>query len=66
MNTEQMNIKKAIERRFYSVDEISRYLGVSSAGVRKWIRCECIPFHKINGSVRFDIQEIDRWAREKH
>ena len=53
-------------KRYYSVNEIAQYLGVSSAGIRKWIRCDCIPFIKINGAIRFDIEKISKWIKGKY
>jgi len=51
-------------KRFWSVKEISIYLGCSQAAVRKWVRIGAISFHKINGMVRFDIQKIKQWTEK--
>lgn len=56
--------KTILERRYYSVRELSLYLGISQAGIRKWIRCRCIPFQKINGTIRFDIEQINEWIQK--
>ncbi len=49
-------------RRFYNAKEIASYLGFSVSAIRKWVRQGTIRFHKINGGIRFDIKEIDRWV----
>lgn len=55
-----------MEKRFYRVDEISQYLGFKINTIRKWIRCGEIPFCRINGGIRFDIKEIERWIEKGH
>ena len=51
-----------MEKRFYKIDEVAVYLGFSVSTVRKWIRLGSIPFCKINGGIRLDKQEIDKWV----
>jgi len=51
-----------MEKRFYTVDEIAIYLGFSVSAIRKWIRLGSIPFCKINGGIRLDIKEIEKWV----
>lgn len=50
-----------MQKRFYSIKEIAEYLAVSKSGIRKWVRTGQIPFLKINGCIRFDIEAIDKW-----
>jgi len=51
-----------MEKRFYTVDEIAIYLGFSVSAIRKWIRLGSIPHCKINGGIRLDKQEVDKWV----
>ena len=51
-----------IEKRFLSVPEVATYLGLSHSAIRKWVRRGTIPFRKLNGAIRFDIQQINQWA----
>ena len=61
-----MRIKgECMENRYMSVRRMAEYLDVSESAIRKWIRCGRIPFVKINGSIRFDSQIIDRWLLNK-
>ena len=53
-----------IEKRFYTVDEIAIYLGFSASAIRKWIRLGGIPFCRINGGIRFDLRDIDKWTHK--
>lgn len=54
-----------MEKRFLSVVEVAEYLGLSQSAIRKWIRTGQIPFLKINGAIRFDMEEINQWATTK-
>jgi excisionase family DNA binding protein len=51
-----------MEKRFLNVSEVSVYLGFSSSAIRKWVRRDTIPFHKVNGGIRFDIERIKQWT----
>jgi len=52
----------SIEKRFLDVPEVATYLGFSNSAIRKWIRRGTIPFSKLNGGIRFDIERINQWA----
>ena len=54
-----------MEKRFLNVVEVAFYLGFSISAVRKWVRRVTIPFHKVNGGIRFDIERINQWL-QKH
>ena len=54
-----------MEKRFLSVVEVAEYLGYSESAIRKWIRKGQIPFARINGAIRFDIEKIEEWATSK-
>ncbi len=51
-----------MNKRFFTIGEISEYLGFSQSAVRKWIRSGEIPYCRINGGIRFDILKIEPWA----
>jgi len=50
-----------MEKRFLTVAEISQYLGFKPSAIRCWVRKGTIPFNKLNGGIRFDIEKIERW-----
>ncbi len=54
-----------MEKRFLTVEEVAQYLGFSQSAIRKWIRSGLIPFHRLNGGIRFDIKTIDSWAQKR-
>ncbi|MBP9854915.1 MAG: helix-turn-helix domain-containing protein [Candidatus Omnitrophica bacterium] len=54
-----------INKKYLNVEELAEYLGFSSSAIRKWVRLGSIPFAKVNGGIRFDIDRIEKWV-EKH
>lgn len=53
-----------MEKRFYNVDEVAVYLNFSVSAIRKWVRRGMIPFKKVNGGIRFDIERIEKWLQK--
>ena len=55
-----------MEARLLKIKEVSRYLGISIQTLYQWTSQRRIPFIKIGqGRIRFDIQAIDKWIRER-
>jgi len=54
-----------MEKRFLKVQEVANYLGFSISAIRKWVRRGSIPFNKVNGGIRFDIERINEWTAKK-
>ena len=52
-------------QRWYSLDEIARYLGVSQDTVHRWIRNKEMPAHKVGRLWKFKVIEIDEWVRNQ-
>lgn len=49
--------------RWYSLAEITEYLGVSRDTVLNWIANKRMPAHKVGRLWKFKISEIDEWIR---
>ena len=47
--------------RGVDVAQLANYLGFSTSAIRKWVRRGKIPFNKVNGGIRFDIERIEQW-----
>ena len=45
-----------------NTEEIAEYLGFSPNTIRAWVKRRCVPFIKLNGGVRFDMDEINSWV----
>ena len=54
-----------MEKRYFTVAEISQYLGFKPSAIRCWVRKGSIPFNKLNGGIRFDIEKIERWISKQ-
>jgi excisionase family DNA binding protein len=52
-----------IEDRWLSVDEICKYLGVSSDTVYRWIDRFSMPAHRMGRLWKFKKDEIDEWVK---
>ncbi len=52
-----------MDDRWLSVDEISRYLGITRFTVYKWVKRLDLPSHKVGRLLKFRKSEIDDWVR---
>lgn len=52
-----------MEDRWLSVDEISKYLGVSSDTVYRWIDKHNMPAHRMGRLWKFKKDEVDSWVK---
>lgn len=51
------------EDRWLSVDEICKYLGVSSDTVYRWIERFSMPAHRMGRLWKFKKDEVDEWVK---
>ncbi len=51
-----------MEERWFSVDEIATYLGVSRETVYRWIAGSGLPGHRIGKFWKFKREEVDEWV----
>lgn len=52
-----------MEDRWLSVEEISKYLGISSDTVYRWIDKQKMPAHKMGRLWKFKRGEVDDWVK---
>jgi excisionase family DNA binding protein len=50
-----------MENRWLSVDEIGKYLGVSSDTVYRWIDKQSMPAHRMGRLWKFKRDQVDAW-----
>lgn len=48
--------------RWFSLDEISKHLGVSKDTIRGWIKKETIPYYRVGRQYKFKLTEVDAWV----
>jgi excisionase family DNA binding protein len=46
-----------------TIKNLSEYLQVKPSTLYSWVHNGTIPFHKLNGLVRFDLEEIETWVK---
>jgi excisionase family DNA binding protein len=49
--------------RWLSVDEMSKYLGVSNDTVYRWIDRHKMPAHRMGRLWKFKKDEVDEWVK---
>lgn len=49
--------------KWYSLEEMAEYLGVTKDTIRNWIKKTDIPAHKIGRLWKFKLAEIDEWVK---
>ncbi len=52
-------------RRFLTSKEVAVYLGLSEPTIRKWVQKGKIPCYRFGRAVRFDVRQIEAWAKTK-
>ena len=62
----QLNTDKepGVDDRWFSVDEIADYLGVSKDAVYSWVTSKGMPGYKVGRFWKFKKEDVDRWVRE--
>ena len=45
-----------------TIKELSAHLTVKESTLYSWVHNGTIPFHRLNGLIRFDMQEIESWV----
>jgi excisionase family DNA binding protein len=51
--------------RLMSVPEAAAYTGVSPDTIYTWVSQRRIPFTKMGKLVKFDVELLDKWIKEK-
>jgi excisionase family DNA binding protein len=49
--------------RLVSIKIIAEFLMTKQSTVYTWVHSGSIPFHRINGIIRFDMDEIENWVK---
>ena len=49
----------------WRVEQAAEYLGIRPKTLYEWVRLDRVPYRKIGFNVRFDPDELERWASEQ-
>ena len=49
--------------KLISIKELSQFLNVKRSTLYAWVNNGTIPFYKLNGLIRFDLDDIKEWVR---
>lgn len=50
--------------KLVTIKEVSMLLGVKESTLYSWVNNGSIPSYKLNGILRFDLEEIEEWVRK--
>lgn len=50
--------------KLVTIKEVSNLLGVKESTLYSWVNNGSIPSYKLNGVLRFDMEEIEEWVRK--
>jgi len=51
--------------KYFTVEELAKYLQYAEKTIYKWVLNQEIPYIKINQTVRFKLSDIEKWLEEK-
>lgn len=51
-----------MDDRWRNVQEIAKYLGVSTDSVYRWVERRGLPVHRVGRLLRFKCSEVDQWV----
>lgn len=54
-----------MEDRWFSVEEISVYLGVTKDTIYKWLSEKNLPAHKVGRLWKFKKEDVDVWVKNQ-
>ena len=52
-------------KKLIGVKKLAEQLDTTPNTLYDWVRKRKIPYYKVNGSLKFDEKEIDKWIEEK-
>lgn len=55
---------KTIDPANASIQDVADHFGVSERTVRRWLAGTDIPHRRIERTIRFNLDEVDRWSRD--
>ncbi len=53
-----------MNKRLININELSEYIGLSTSTIYSWVSQRRIPFVKLGGLTKFDLQRIEEWIKE--
>ncbi len=49
--------------KLVTIKKVAEFLMVKQSTLYSWVHNGSIPFHKLNGLIRFDMDEIEKWVK---
>jgi excisionase family DNA binding protein len=64
-SVEEVNGGGSMKNRLINITELSQWLGVAVGTLYNWVYQERIPFKKLGRCLRFAVDEIEEWLRNR-
>lgn len=64
-NADRIKSQMSPGRRFLGVKDLAEHLGVPINTLRSWVWMRRIPYIKLGRTVKFDLQDIEEWIRDR-
>lgn len=58
-------LKKVNKMRLIDVRQLSDFLAVKPKTIYDWVHKKKIPYYKLEGSLRFDVEEVKVWLKKR-
>lgn len=52
-------------KKLIGIKKLAEQLDTTPHTLYDWVYRRKIPYNKINGSIKFDVEEIDKWIEER-
>ena len=52
--------------KLITIKEVSEILGIKTSTLYEWVRNDTIPSYRLNGLIRFDMEELYVWVKASH
>jgi excisionase family DNA binding protein len=62
--TETRGVGPAKRRQLVNIDELAARLAISKTGAYRLVARSALPFYRISGVLRFDVDEIETFLRD--
>ena len=62
--TETRDVGPAKKRQLVDIEELAARLAISKTGAYRLVARNALPFYRISGVLRFDVEEIEAFLRD--
>ena len=57
------NMKEQFDDNYINIEDAAQYLGIKPVTLRKWIKVNSVPAHRIGKQWKFKRSELEEWVK---